>query len=77
MVILIAAVLYFFMPSSNNVEEKDKAVVKTIAVLPFLDMSPNKDQEYFSDGLSEELLNVLAKNPQLRVTSRPSAFSFK
>ena len=77
MVILIAAVLYFFMPSSNNVEEKEKNIVKTIAVLPFLDMSPNKDQEYFSDGLSEELLNVLAKNPQLRVTSRTSAFSFK
>src|SRR3990172_8022386 len=76
-VILIAAVLYFFMPSSNNVEEKEKNIVKTIAVLPFLDMSPNKDQEYFSDGLSEELLNVLAKNPQLRVTSRTSAFSFK
>jgi TolB-like protein/Tfp pilus assembly protein PilF len=77
MVILIAAVFYLVMPSSNNVEEKDENVVKTIAVLPFLDMSPNKDQEYFSDGLSEELLNVLAKNPKLRVTSRTSAFSFK
>ena len=38
---------------------------------------PDKDQEYFSDGLSEELLNVLAKNPKLQVTSRTSAFSFK
>jgi serine/threonine protein kinase len=76
-VILIAAVYYFLMPSSNNVEEKDKNVVKTIAVLPFRDVSPNTDQEYFSDGLSEELLNVLVKNPQLRVTSRTSAFSFK
>ena len=36
-----------------------------------------KNQEYFSDGLSEELLNVLAKNPKLQVTSRTSAFSFK
>ena len=48
-----------------------------IAVLPFTDLSANKDQEYFADGLAEELLNVLAKNPKLRVTSRTSAFSFK
>jgi len=75
MVILIAVAFFLFMPSSDNVKEKD--AVKTIAVLPFIDMSPNKDQEYFSDGLSEELLNVLAKNPKLRVTSRTSSFSFK
>jgi TolB-like protein/Tfp pilus assembly protein PilF len=49
----------------------------TIAVLPFTDMSPNKDQEYLSDGLAEELLNLLAKIPDLRVTSRTSAFFFK
>ena len=49
----------------------------TIAVLPFADMSPNKDQEYFSDGISEEILNVLAKIPELQITSRTSAFSFK
>src|SRR5262245_9247061 len=48
-----------------------------IAVLPFTDMSEKKDQEYFSDGLSEELLNVLSRNPKLQVTSRTSAFSFK
>jgi serine/threonine protein kinase/Flp pilus assembly protein TadD len=48
-----------------------------IAVLPFADMSPGKDQEYFSDGISEELLNLLAKIPELRVTSRSSAFFFK
>ena len=48
-----------------------------IAVLPFRDLSANNDQEYFSDGLAEELLNVLAKNPKLQVTSRTSAFSFK
>ena len=50
---------------------------KSIAVLPFVDMSQAKDQEYFSDGLSEELLNLLAKIPALQVTSRSSAFSFK
>jgi TolB-like protein/Flp pilus assembly protein TadD len=50
---------------------------RTIAVLPFVDMSPDKDQEYMSDGISEELLNLLAKIPELDVTSRSSAFSFK
>jgi eukaryotic-like serine/threonine-protein kinase len=49
----------------------------SIAVLPFVDMSPGKDQEYFTDGLTEELLNVLAKTPGLRVTGRTSSFQFK
>jgi len=50
---------------------------KTIAVLPFTDLSPEKDQEYFVDGLSEELLNCLSKIPGLSVTSKTSSFSFK
>ncbi|MDH3796644.1 MAG: tetratricopeptide repeat protein, partial [Flavobacteriaceae bacterium] len=50
---------------------------KSIAVLAFADMSPQKDQEYFSDGISEELLNLLARNPELRVISRTSSFSYK
>lgn len=49
----------------------------SVAVLPFADMSPGGDQEYFSDGLSEELLNLLARIPQLRVAARTSCFSFK
>jgi TolB-like protein len=49
----------------------------SIAVLPFVDMSQGKDQEYFSDGLSEELLNLLAQLPQLKVIARTSSFSFK
>jgi serine/threonine-protein kinase len=49
----------------------------SIAVLPFVDMSQGHDQEYFSDGLSEELLNLLAQLPQLRVIARTSSFSFK
>jgi serine/threonine-protein kinase len=50
---------------------------RSIAVLPFVDMSQGKDQEYFSDGLSEELLNLLAQLPQLKVIARTSSFSFK
>jgi len=49
----------------------------SIAVLPFVDMSPEQDQEYFSDGISEEILNVLAKIPNLKVTSRSSSFALK
>jgi TolB-like protein/Tfp pilus assembly protein PilF len=49
----------------------------SIAVLPFADLSEARDQEYFSDGLAEELLNLLAQLPQLRVIARTSSFSFK
>jgi TolB-like protein/Tfp pilus assembly protein PilF len=50
---------------------------RSIAVLAFADMSPEGDQEYLSDGIAEELLNLLAKIPELRVISRSSAFSYK
>ena len=50
---------------------------KSVAVLPFLDMSEKKDQEYFSDGLSEELIDLLTKVPGLRVPARTSSFYFK
>jgi TolB-like protein len=49
----------------------------SIAVLPFADMSPAKDPEYFSDGLTEELINDLAKVSGLKVVGRSSAFQFK
>jgi TolB-like protein/Flp pilus assembly protein TadD len=49
----------------------------SIAVLPFADMSPEKDQEYFTDGISEELLNLLARVPDFRVAGRTSSFAFK
>ena len=47
---------------------------KSVAVLPFLDMSEKKDQEYFSDGLSEELIDMLTRVPDLRVPARTSSF---
>ena len=49
----------------------------SIAILPFADMSQDGDHEYFSDGLAEELINLLTKIPDLRVASRTSSFSFK
>ena len=53
------------------------AVTPSIAVLPFADLSPNHDQEYFSDGLAEEILNDLAKISNLKVVARTSSFQFK
>ena len=50
---------------------------RTIAVLPFVNMSGESENEYFSDGISEEILNLLAKLPQLKVASRTSSFNFK
>lgn len=50
---------------------------KSVAVLAFADMSPEHDQEYFSDGISEEILNLLTKVPELKVISRTSSFSYK
>lgn len=60
--------------ASNKLEKEFK---RSIAVLSFVNMSDDASNEYFSDGLSEELLNLLAKIPELRVTSRSSAFAFK
>jgi TolB-like protein len=49
----------------------------SIAVLPFVNMSGDKEQEYFSDGLAEEIINALVQTQGLKVTARTSAFSFK
>jgi adenylate cyclase len=53
------------------------AEARSIAVLPFTDMSPDHDQEYFGDGVAEEVLNVLTRIPDLRVAARTSSFSYK
>jgi serine/threonine-protein kinase len=84
-VILVVAVGFLlfdkFAPRSPDTEqpvETELAEVKpSIAVLPFVNMSDDKDNEYFSDGLSEELLNVLARIPALHVAGRTSSFQFK
>ncbi len=75
-VIVIAAALYLFMPSSKS-EKAETETIKTIAVLPFANISSDPNQEYISDGLSEELISVLQKNRKLRVTARTSSFAFK
>ena len=52
-------------------------VDRSIAVLPFVDMSEKKDQEYFADGMAEEILDLLATIPALKVIGRTSSFQFK
>jgi len=79
--LLVAAVAYFAV--DKFVYEHDHEVIEThagepsIAVLPFANMSDDASNEFFADGITEELLNLLAKIPELEVTSRTSAFQFK
>lgn len=84
--ILVIAVAYFaldkFILTEPNEAAPEEAIAQVpiggaIAVLPFVDMSPGGDQAYFSDGISEELLNLLSRIPELRVVSRSSSFAFK
>ena len=64
-------------PTGSSSAQPAAAESSSIAVLPFVNMTSDANQEYFSDGLSEELLNTLAHVPQLRVISRTSSFQFK
>src|SRR4029077_13774348 len=79
---------WWFMQRSSNKQQALSAQTaptapanapdqKSVAVLPFVNLSDDKGSEYFSDGISEELLTVLQKIPGLRVAARTSAFSFK
>ena len=61
-------------PSRSPLDSEGR---RTVAVLPFVNMSGEVDNEYFSDGISEEILNLLTKLPQLKVASRTSSFNFK
>jgi serine/threonine-protein kinase len=76
-------VYYFFWPGPGRHAVGGSSAgqgargVPSIAVLPFVDMSPQRDQEYFADGISEEILNALAQVEVLRVIGRTSSFSFK
>ena len=65
------------VPSRDELKGKTKPPVNRLAVLPFVNLSADPDNEYFSDGITEELLNSLTKVEGLQVTSRTSAFAFK
>jgi len=92
-IVLIAALAYFAWDKFILDPQRDEALLESvstqpveilpqtagqsIAVLSFVNMSDDSGNEYFSDGLSEELLNLLVKIPELRVAARTSSFSFK
>ncbi len=63
--------------SSSTIKVQQAKTKPSIAVLPFVDMSPQKDQEYFCEGMAEELINGFSKIENLQVASRTSAFQFK
>jgi adenylate cyclase len=82
--LVIAATTFFLLQRSKSLNGPANlsssgpgTVEKSIAVLPFVDLSQTKDQEYFCDGMSEEILNALAKIEGLRVVARTSSFAFK
>ena len=81
LVVFIAVDRAYFAPSpppaAESAEQVEVRAEKSIAVLAFDDLSADGDQEYFADGLSEELLNVLARMPDLQVAGRTSSFAFK
>jgi len=76
-VLIILVLAYLFYSNQNDNVAIVREIGKSIAVLPFDDMSPDKDQEYFCDGISDEIINALARVPGLKVSGRTSSFSFK
>jgi adenylate cyclase len=75
--VIAAGLLAFQLLHSSGPTIGSSANEKSIAVLPFVNMSADKNDEYLSDGMTEELINVLAKVPGLRVPGRTSCFAFK
>ncbi len=64
-------------PSESSLEASAPTEVPSLAVLPFINMSDEADQEYFSDGITEDIITELSRFPELSVVARNSAFSFK
>jgi len=67
----------FAVPTRDEIKSSPRNKKKSLAVLPFVNMSADPENEYFSDGITEELLNALAKLEGLQVTARTSSFAFK
>ena len=65
------------IPQGNESKEETKKGIRSLGVLPFADLSAERDQEYFGDGIAEEILNALAKVGALHVAARTSCFAFR
>jgi Predicted integral membrane protein len=80
---IVAFALFFLLAISGYFlysklfSPSDEVTIKSIAVLPFANVSNNANQEYFSDGVSEELIHLLAKFPELKLTGRATSFALK
>jgi TolB-like protein len=77
---VVVGVMIRYWPSKQGISQAPVMAAmaeKSIAVLPFTDMSEKKDQEYFGDGMAEEIIDLLVKIPGLKVISRTSSFQFK
>ncbi len=77
--VAVALGVHFWSKSHNTAQPPAAVAItdKSIAVLPFVDMSEKMDQEYFADGMAEEILDLLAKIPAIKVIGRTSSFQFK
>ena len=75
--LLLAAAIGSYLLVEQRRKNASAVTAPSIAVLPFADLSPGRDQEYLSDGLAAELINYLAKVPGVRVVARSSSFQFK
>ena len=79
LVVVVGSGFYFWKSNHRGTQAPSVAAItdKSIAVLPFVDMSEKKDQEYFGDGMAEEIIDMLAQVPNLHVPARTSSFFFK
>ena len=75
--LLVSALGYFLYPKLSSSNKEIEVLDKSIAVLPFVDMSPNHDQEYFGDGMAEAIIHGLGQVKNLKVIARSSSFQFK
>jgi TolB-like protein len=77
--VAVGSGFYFWKSNQGGAQAPSVAAItdKSIAVLPFVDMSEKKDQEYFGDGMAEEVINLLVEIPGLKVIGRTSSFQFK
>lgn len=74
---ILAISIYWTSRNRTRASESRAAELSSIAVLPFADLSPDKDQEYFCDGISEEIIDALSRIGGIRVVARTSSFAFK
>jgi TolB-like protein/tetratricopeptide (TPR) repeat protein len=74
---VLGASIYFVLRSKTRTPDAPPSELSSIAVLPFADLSPEKDQEYFCDGMTEEIIDALSKIGGIRVVARTSSFAFK